>query len=324
MVVSPDDPRTYYAGVNGSGVMRSSDGGASWNDFSQNLGNLLVNGLVEQPQRKVLFTFTDGAGLYRCDLQSIVNCWQRVGTNLPSAAGEGAQLPSRRPFSNWDTFLDAYGIPDTSLPQPQALPGNDGLQTLVFAPSNPDVAYIGTNTFGVYKSTNGGLNWTASGLSGKKVWALAVDPTNAQVVYAATNLIGEVKMSVDGGGSWTDISLPGKAVYSLAVSESPPGPGLLYAGSSNGVFVRNGGGWTLSGLEGSTIAWIAVQPADASLVYAGSTNGAFVSRDAGATWAAGPEELAGYTVQYIGTDPFYPRAVYFCTTLRGVLKEYIY
>jgi hypothetical protein len=35
-------------------------------------------------------------------------------------------------------------------------------------------------------------------------------------------------------------------------------------------------------------------------------------------------ELAEYTVQYIGVDPFHSATVYFCTTLRGVLKGFIH
>ncbi|HSF81646.1 MAG TPA: hypothetical protein VLA49_10455 [Anaerolineales bacterium] len=332
LVVSPDDPQTLYAGVYGSGVMRSSDSGLSWADYSQNLGNLLVNGLVEQPQRKVLFAWTEGAGLYRCDLQNLGSCWQRVGTNLPTAAEAGPLLPAGGPFSNRDTFVEAYGVPDDGVPDdggpspsvahPQALPATQGLQALAFAPSNPDVAYIGTNNSGVYKSTNGGLNWTAAGLSGKKVWSLVVDPTNPQVVYAATDQSGEVHMSVNGGGSWADISLPGVTVYSLAVPAS--NPNLLYAGTSNGIYRRSGSTWSLLGLGGSTIAWITTHPTEAGRVYAGSTNGAFISRNAGISWEAGPGELAGYTVQSISIDPFLPGVMYFCTTMRGVLRAYIH
>ena len=322
LVVAPDDPQTYFAGVYGSGVMRSSDGGISWQDFSPSLGSRMVNGLVAQPQSKVLYALTENAGLYRCDLQDPGNCWQRVGSNLPLATEPGAELPAGRPFSNRDSFWEAFGIPPASATQPQALPGAQGLLAMVFAPSNPDSAYIGTSGSGVYKSTDGGLSWAASGLTGKRVWALAVDPNNPQVVYAATSQSGEVRMSLDGGGSWPDISLPGVTVYSLAAPASAAG--LLYAGTSNGVYLRSGGAWTWLGLAGKTIAWLAIPPADASRIVAGSTDGAFVSRDGGFTWQAGPAELAGYTVQHISLDPFNPGVVFFCTTLRGALRAYIY
>ena len=261
--VASGDPSIYFASVYGSGVMRSSDHGASWQDFSQDLGSLLVNGLVEVAPRKLLFALTD-AGLYRCDLQNSADCWQRVGSNLPSAAlVAGPQLPAGRPFSNWDTFIDAYGspepsVPDGGLPQPQSPAVDQGLQVLVFAPSNLDVAYIGTDLSGLYKSDDGGSHWASAGLSGKKVWALAVDPADPQRVYAATDQSGEVRMSANGGGSWTDIGLPGMTVYSLAVPTTAPE--LLYAGTSNGVYQRSGGVWKQLGAAGSTIAALSIDP----------------------------------------------------------------
>lgn len=325
LVVSPDDPKTYYAGVEGSGVMRLQNAGNTWDDFSQNMDTLQVNGLVQQPGRPVLFTLTDG-GLYRCDLHDSANCWQRVGSNLPDALPEDllspGVLPSGgKPFSNRGTFWEAFRDPETEATRPQSLPGTDGLQVLVFAPSNPDVAYLGSNSSGIYKSTDGGLNWASTGLPGKKVWALAVNPTDPQIVFAATDQSKEVRVSVDGGESWIDINLSGATVYSLAIPAAAPS--LLYAGTSNGVYVRSGSDWTPLGLAGSTIAWVSVHPADARVIYAGSTDGAFVSRDVGATWEAGPGELAGLVVQYVGVDPYDPDVVYFCTTSHGVLKWHI-
>ena len=174
----------------------------------------------------------------------------------------------------------------------------------------------------MYKSTDGGSHWASAGLSGKKVWALAVDPADPQLVYAATDQSGEVRMSANGGGSWTDIGLPGVTIYSLAVPTTAPE--LLYAGTSNGVYQRSGGAWKQLGVAGRAIAALSIDPQAARWIYAGSTDGAFVSFDGGATWKASPVELAGYTVQSISPDPFDPELAYFCTTLHGVLRAHIY
>ena len=320
LIVSPDDPQDYYASIDGSGVVRSEDGGVSWSDFSQNLSSLLVNSMVQQPQGTALFALTDGGGLYYCDLRNSGACWQRVGSNLPTAVDASDIEPSGRPFASRNTFLEAYGVPGDGLTMPQAVPGNNGLQVMAFAPSNTQMAYLGTDSSGVYKSTNGGMNWATAGLSGKKVWALAVDPTNPQVVYAATDQSGEVKVSTNAGSSWSNISLAGVTVYSLAIS--PAAPDVLWAGGSNGVYRRAGGSWSPSGLAGSEVAWLAFHPSRVGVLWAGTSNGSFLSEDGGSSWNPGPAELAGHVVQSIHFDPFDASAVYFCTTAHGVLRAY--
>jgi hypothetical protein len=318
LVFSPDDPSVIYASIDGSGVLRSQDRGASWGDFSNNLGSLLVNALVEQPGRKILFALTDGAGLYRCDLLNISACWQRVGSNLPSAEGQQFLSQPGRPFASRGTFLEAFGAVEPGMLNPSAVPGNSGLLVMTFAPSNPDVAYLGTAGSGVYKSTDGGATWGAVGLSGYNVWGLAVDPVESQIVYAATLTSGSVKMSVDGGSHWGSSSLPGVTVYSLAISSSPARE--LYAGTDNGVYRLTGGTWLQTGLAGNTVAWLSFHPINSGTLFAGTTNGAFLSADSGGSWAPGPAELAGHTVQSIRIDPLIPSLVYYCTTAHGVLR----
>jgi hypothetical protein len=77
-------------------------------------------------------------------------------------------------------------------------------------PSNPQVLYVGTDSGGVFKSTNGGESWVAKGLTGPEVGSLAIDPSNPQVVYAGTwglfKWIPSSGITVtfpNGGGSWT-------------------------------------------------------------------------------------------------------------------------
>jgi photosystem II stability/assembly factor-like uncharacterized protein len=57
---------------------------------------------------------------------------------------------------------------------------------------------------GVFKSTDGGTNWSAAntGLTNKRVRALAIDPTAPNTLYAGT-YGGGVFKSTDGGTSWS-------------------------------------------------------------------------------------------------------------------------
>ncbi len=78
---------------------------------------------------------------------------------------------------------------------------------IVIDPSNPNVMYTGSSTLGVYKTTDGGVTWTAvnTGLSNIAVISMAISTSNPQVVYAGTNpgTNDGVYKTTDGGGNWT-------------------------------------------------------------------------------------------------------------------------
>ena len=109
--------------------------------------------------------------------------------------------------------------------------GNFGMQTVVVAPSDPRVVYVGTCFQGVWKSTDAGASWVmvSKGVNGAKVgsgknWSLAVDPTNADVVYATSGGGGEgLWKSTNGGVDWVQVyaeslwSSTSMDVYSVAI-----------------------------------------------------------------------------------------------------------
>jgi hypothetical protein len=217
------------------------------------------------------------------------------------------------PYAPYATYQDAYPPEGESI---EAVPGNYGLLTLAFTPSNPNIAYIGSRDDGVFTSHDGGFNWQSTGLGSQTVWALAVDPLDPQKVFAATSQPGAVKVSSNGGGSWDSSSIPERTVYSLAISPS----GSPLAGTDDGVYRLADQGWQPLGLSGQTIAWITIDPGDPGHLLAGTTNGAYLSLDGGITWQPGPAELAGHTVQHITLDAGRPGVAYYSTTAHGVLR----
>jgi hypothetical protein len=107
--------------------------------------------------------------------------------------------------------------------------------------ANPATLYA--VTFGVvFKSTNGGGNWSLSytGLKPNFVQALAIDPTNPATLYAGTKYAGTlgkgVYKSSNGGVDWSPFNtgLTYMGVQALAID--PANPATLYAGTSGGVF----------------------------------------------------------------------------------------
>src|SRR3990170_2445013 len=110
-------------------------------------------------------------------------------------------------------------------------------------PSNSNVAYIGAASGGVWKTADGGASWTP--LTDREdslaVGGIAIDPTNANVIYAGT---GENKFagppyygtgvlkSSDGGSTW---SLLGVTTFTACrvgrIVIDPTSPSTIYAAS---------------------------------------------------------------------------------------------
>jgi photosystem II stability/assembly factor-like uncharacterized protein len=98
-----------------------------------------------------------------------------------------------------------------------------------------------TSCGGVYRSTDGGKNWSAIGLAGEYVTSVAIDAADPRTVYAGTNLVslsdvGGVFRSDDGGETWAPFraGLPGGGVTHLVIDAS--GRALHAAATAGRVF----------------------------------------------------------------------------------------
>jgi uncharacterized repeat protein (TIGR01451 family) len=133
------------------------------------------------------------------------------------------------------------------------LPANAIVSSLVTAASDPSTAYAfvyavatpgpGPDTYyGIYKSTDAGLTWAPaiSGLASSQFDSLTIDPTNANVLYAATES-GLLK-SLDGAATWNPMTWNAGATegYPDSIAIDPKHPSILYA--SRGFIARSADG----------------------------------------------------------------------------------
>src|SRR4030067_1321271 len=112
-------------------------------------------------------------------------------------------------------------IPLTTPAQAEAkISGGEGFQqvmSIVYAPSNPRVVYMGSDTTKVWKSANAGHSWkiASNGMNSNGARSLFVHPENENIVFAAGFLGPEAESahlnrgrreggfrSTDGGASW--------------------------------------------------------------------------------------------------------------------------
>jgi len=161
----------------------------------------------------------------------------------------------------------------------------------------------------LYASTGDGIArldesngvWSvATSLVGSHAHCLAVDPRDADVVYAGLR-DGGVRRTSDGGRTWADCRLPAPGVFSVAVSAVD---GAVYAGTEpSALFRSDDGGESWRELNAllelpsrptwsfpprpwtSHVRWIAPSPYDAELLLVGIELGGLMrSVDGGASW----------------------------------------
>lgn len=200
------------------------------------------------------------------------------------------------------------------------------VQELAVDPKNPATVYAGTYG-GVYKSTDGGMSWNATGLS-HSITALAVNPQNPVIIYAGTYGQGVFK-SIDGGMNWIAVNnnLSNQLVQALVID--PQDPAILYVGTqgfnisgtlSGGVYKSTNAGesWTAvnSGLSDTFITALAINPKMPATVYAATDRkGVFKSGNGGFSWTyMGPGSL-------LAIDPQNPATLYTAYQSAGVFKS---
>jgi len=146
---------------------------------------------------------------------------------------------------------------------------------------------------------------------GGRIRAIAVDPVQPQMVYAALWSTGVVR-SVDGGRNWLPV-LQHKGKFDVeALAIDPQDPGIVYAGTTAGVYksVDRGTAWSLYA-TGLNVLSLAVDPGNSLVVYAG-TNGTGVhkSTDGGVTWTPlGASAIDGF-VPAVAVNPHDAKTIF--------------
>jgi len=171
---------------------------------------------------------------------------------------------------------------------------------LLFDPEHPNV-YLAGASEALWRSDDGGANWRAvPDLDGLQVMALARDPRNHDVVYAATGFEGAgadgIYKSIDRGATWRKLPESPSSPTIRSIAISPGDSAVLLAGTSSGVFRSTDAGehWTQTSAAGVNTT-VAFEPGDGSKAVAGFRDAGTLggrahialSNDGGATWEAG-------------------------------------
>lgn len=311
LATDPQIHGTLYAGAAGGAVWKSLDGGAHW--------------------------FAASEGFASSDITALSVAWG--GSGRVWAGTPGGIYQTESGGASWQRVWSVPGLPDRSL--------DHWILSLATDPADPEVAWGGTWSGVVLRTTDGGASWVEIPLKSGAVNDITVDPQDPEVVYVAagqgifkstdggitwpriraegalTLLIdpvaprtlyatgfSEIWRSTDAGATWTQLPGPEGVIYGLLAH--PLDPSILLAGTSAGLMRSEDAGATWQQVEGLPFLLSFTFAADTSgrLWLGANDRGVFRSLDGGHTWRASRQGLGATLIWDVEIDPFRPRTLY--------------
>ena len=263
--------------------------------------------------------------LYRSDAGGSFTPLASVGSSITSIAVE----PSNSAIAY---ILTTQGLFKTTDAGAHAtllwlgLPAGSTFTAMAIDPSNVATVYVAAYAqngpgLGVYKTIDGGADWTAidNGLNGAQgsalITQLYVDPTQPSDLFALNAAGGTQSVafrSTDGGATWVPSSF---AFFSLTFDPNHPGTvyACTFANATSGaaIYKSTDGGstWTMLGRQGTNdfAVIVAIDPFHPGTLLAGDDDGVYKSTDGGQTWSATALQLGAYP---LAADPVVPNTFY--------------
>ncbi len=160
--------------------------------------------------------------------------------------------------------------------------------------------FAGTNGYGVYRSSNLGLDWQPvnNGLPVGAVLGLTVGDSGV----FASSLGHGTYLSTNNGATWKGVNsgLTSTNIWTLASFPNGTGGRNVFAGTSNGVFrsTNNGANWQVmdAGLTDSSV-WSFAAGTDSNIFAATFGGGVFLSTNGGKNWQAVNNGLTNLIIQ---------------------------
>ncbi|MCU0643418.1 MAG: hypothetical protein MUC94_04080 [bacterium] len=270
LCMHPTDHNILYAqtGGNPAKIFKSTNGGSSWNLISR-LPVEFYNYMVDPNNPSIMY------GAY--------------GNRIYKSIDEGA---------NWTD----YQIDTKWLYEP----------CIQINPNNSQIIYIGAYAYSnnkwsiiVYKSTNGGMNWSSSVVlpalyKNAYCYCLTLNRSNPEELYVGgvyyddlNNYYSALFKSINGGVSWIDKSKGlERPIYDIKID--PTNSDKIYACNYNSIYHSIDGGATWQQNSGWAYGYkLAIDPQNTNIIYAGYYGSIYKSINSGVNWSYHANGLKG-------------------------------
>ena len=307
-------------------LFTSSDEGAGWSVL-RCLGRRCGNVVVDPEDGATLFTVSGGV-LRSRDGGS---AWEKVRApkDLFALLGfhGGRLFAYGRSYATGPAVDRLYWSADqgaswAAAGQPEAR------SSIAVMASSGDTLYLGSagmaSLGGVFRSGDGGESWEAasSGLSGRWIESIAVDPHQPGVLYAQAS--DHLLVSEDDGANWRlSLAAPGVLVFGGGdLLVDPSLRGRVWSTTGDQLWRSDDGGrrWTAMPRIGAGIGTLAADPRTRGGLWAGGRNGLFHSPN-GRVWKeVRPARTERLGVEDVAVAPADPRVVWvagYATTATG-------
>lgn len=257
--------------------------------------------------------------------------WQ----DAPPKKGDGSKQ-----FKRWEYFWESRINPDGTFPSPQMIAdewreyqvqhpeartstfptdtwrelgprnsesgyfGIGRINCIAFDPTDRNIIWVGTPAGGLWKSNDGGQNWSTNtdkliSVISLGISSIVINPQNPNVMYIATGdarkgsyhplSLGVLK-SIDGGNTWDIAGQLPAGVFEFFINElflHPNNPNIIFAATTMGLYRSENAGnsWSLITSDQDKCYDIAFKPGSSSIAYLSTSDKFYRSTDGGSSWS---------------------------------------
>jgi photosystem II stability/assembly factor-like uncharacterized protein len=300
LAIHPTNPSVLLLGSATGGIWKSTDAGSTWRPVSDNAPSLATTSIAFAPSNPSIVFATTG--------------------ELDKSHAEGT------PSTSFGTYLGAGLLKsldggETWFRVDADLPSNALFSRVIVDPRTPQTVVVGINYYlnvsgdstfigGIYRSTNGGVNFTR--VFSHLVIDLAQDPNDPSRLYLTASDTdcsacppGGVYVSSNSGLAWTEVlGSADEYLDNSRLGVSRTNPTAVYVslvndgnahGTETGIFVSSdaGNNWQKRSVDPTMCAaasnqcgydhWIVPHPTNPNVVYFGSID-IYKSVDGAQTW----------------------------------------
>lgn len=310
--IHPRNPKALYLCASDNGLMISEDSGKHW--------RRAMNGVVDGHAQEIEISQKDPSRMV-------------LLMNFSGKKGKIYVYESRNAGASWKDI--GFSVPVETLPHRGYV---DGLPTNVeLDPFSEDTIYVGTNGYGVYKTTNAGRSWSPMNQGLKTPFikgpgALLVHPRLPGTLFAST-MAGGIYKSTNGASSWQRMTTGERFTFGMAIDPSTSSR-MLAGCAGNTLLISNDEGKSWQEIHLPVTAApemaaysVAFSPRNPGLVLAGTTRydvrateGLFISKDSAKTFRQVPMDIPKVNIHVITFAAGEPAAAYVGFNGTGIFR----